>query len=298
MPGRVLKIVNLALVSAAVFLAVTIFYQGLEFHLDMATVRDFPPGTARLQALDNTLDPKLNGPARMEDYTVIAARNLFNARAARQQSGNEAIGEPDIRQMKKTRLDLRLWGTIVGTGGRSYAVIENEPGGEHRLYSRGDRVGEACIKAVLRKRVVLDVEGKDRVLEIEGLVEERDDTAARQAGFGSGAGPENQEVRIEVKRERISNVLQDVNNLIRQMRVMPYFENSEPAGVMLSGIQKNSIFEKMGLQSGDIIKRANGIAIRSMDDAMAFYRDLGDAAEIELEIERKGSSRKIHYRIE
>ncbi|MFW6297754.1 MAG: type II secretion system protein N [Desulfosalsimonas sp.] len=291
MLDKVLKIVNLVLMAAVVFFAVTIFYQGVEFRLNVAAMQALESGSVSPESSGESRMPEAKDSGGFNDYRVIADRNLFDVQTD-PEAEDEDISGPDIKEMEKTKLNLRLWGTITGSSGSSYAVIENESDREQQLYQVDDTIEEARIKKILRKRVVLDVDGKDEVLEIEELVG-GDITTPGKSPDSEGGGKD-----IKIKRERISEALQDINNLMRQVRVRPYFEQGESAGIMLSGIRRNSIFEEMGVESGDIIKSANGRTIRSMDDAMAFYEDLSSAGEVELEIQRDGSRQTINYSIE
>ncbi|MCF8110777.1 MAG: hypothetical protein K9J85_04740 [Desulfobacteraceae bacterium] len=295
MLDRILKIVNPALVAAIVFLGVTIFYQGVEYRLNTAVMRNFDHESFRPESSGEKGASESQDFDGFSDYQLIAERNFFDAQGKSQPADEEISGQ-DIKDMEKTKLNLRLWGTIVGDNENSYAVIESDR--EQQLYRVGDNIEQARIKAILRKRVVLDVNGKDEVLEIEDLVDGGTRTAGRGGISRMRGGSGGREMNIEIKRERIAGALQDINNLMRQVRVRPYFEQGEPAGIMLSGIRRNSIFEEMGLESGDVIKSANGRRIRSMDDAMAFYKDLSSAGEVELEIKRDGSRQRINYRIE
>ncbi|MFO8143579.1 MAG: hypothetical protein R6T78_02755, partial [Dehalococcoidales bacterium] len=163
--------------------------------------------------------------------------------------------------------------------GSSYAVIKNGSDSEQQLYRRGDTIEEARLKMILRKKVVLDVNGKDEILEMDdegSLVSDKGGSGER----GMPGGADDSEHTIDIGRDRISDALQDVNNLMRQVRVRPYFEDGNPSGILLSGIRSGSIFEEMGMESGDIIKGVNGKQIRSMDDAMGFYENLKSAEEV------------------
>ncbi|MCF8025724.1 MAG: PDZ domain-containing protein [Desulfobacteraceae bacterium] len=296
-----LKILNLALVAAAVFLGVGIFYETVEYKLDTA-VMSVP------SAKDNPAQkPSRAGggfvstsSAGFSEYDVIVERNLFDART--KEKKEKEIKASQIEDLEKTGLNLRLWGTIAGPEGKSYAVIEKKSSRQQQLYRPGDTVEGARIKVILRKRVVLSVNGKDEVLEMEDLVEHADMSSGRSREMGRGSEMIGEsggsETTIEIEREQISSAMQNVSNLMRQVRIRPYFEDGNPGGVMLSSIRSGSIFEEMGLESGDIIKGVNGREIRSMDDAMQFYENLKSAGEINLQLQRNGSQRNIRYRIE
>lgn len=301
MVQKSLTIINLLLIAAAVFLCVKTFYTVVEFRLDALTMD--ASGSGNGGGRETEADPrrltKPGGNSESGDYAVVYEKDLFNT--AQKAVADQEIEPSELDKMEKTELNLRLWGTITGTNGKSYAVIEHKSKREQSLYQKGDKIDQARIKMILRKKVVLSVNGKDEILELEELVDQSGrvsnrasaddrDTAISRASDGGS---------INIDREEISAAMQDVNNLMRQVRVRPYFdEDGNPDGIMLSGIRSNSIFEDMGLESGDIIKAVNGRRIRSVEDAMQFYQNLKSASDVELEIQRSGSQQTIQYRID
>jgi general secretion pathway protein C len=84
---------------------------------------------------------------------------------------------------------------------------------------------------------------------------------------------------------------------MEQVKVMPNFNNGEPEGFRLSGIKTDSLVRKMGLRNGDVITGVNGNPIRTMEDAMGFYQQLGGADNVTLQVKRRGRERNIEYNI-
>lgn len=281
--------------AAVVFLCVEIFYETVESRLNTASMTGDTGGMGDTATDGSGSGQQFSAGKRFSDYEVIADRNLFNVR--QEEKTPDEIRSSDLEDLEKTRLELRLLGTISGADGSSYAIIENGSGSRQQLYRPGDTIEEARLKMILRKKVVLEVNGKDEILEMDE--EERRFSSAEDSGEDDmPAVADGGEDTIDIGRDRISEALQDVNNLMRQVRVRPYFEDGESRGIMLSGIRGGSIFEEMGLESGDIIQAVNGEEIRSMDDAMGFYQDLQSAGDVSLEIKRDGAQRSINYRID
>ena len=73
----------------------------------------------------------------------------------------------DIEAFKKTRLNLKLWGTITGKNVRAYAIIEDTTNRRQKLYREGDVIQNAAVKRILRGKVILSVDGKLEMLDIE-----------------------------------------------------------------------------------------------------------------------------------
>ncbi len=69
--------------------------------------------------------------------------------------------------LKPTRLKLRLWGTISGSGIRAQAIIEDITRRKQRMYKVGDVIQNAIVMKIFREKVVLHVEGRYEILSIE-----------------------------------------------------------------------------------------------------------------------------------
>jgi general secretion pathway protein C len=207
----------------------------------------------------------------------------------------------DIDELEQTRLKLKLWGTVTGPPEEAYAVIEEAGKREQNLFRIGDTIQEATVKMILREKIILHVEGKDEVLDIE-----------KAAGPGSTAGraiagrslpgqnmrrPPVRTQKITLRRNQIDSAVQDVAQLMNQVNIRPHFTQGQPDGMMFSRIRPNSIFMRMGLRNGDIITGVNGRAISTVDDALGFYEGLKSAENVTVDIKRGGRPRTIEYTI-
>jgi general secretion pathway protein C len=272
---RYIKILNLILVTVAIYFSVAFFYKIVSLKLD--SVLSFP-------AIENqNSTAEINIPNKLSHYDAISKRNLFNIGTKAQNTTNPTR----INALKQTDLKLKLWGTVIGPDAKDYAVIELN-GGKQNLYRVGDTVLNANVKLILRGKIILDVNGKDEILEMEKLSSEVKSKPQR-------IGRHEISQRIHVKRSQIKNATQNISQLLQQVNIRPNFENGKSSGLMLSRIKPNSIFNKMGLMNGDIIIGANGEQIVSIDHAIKIYENLKSSNNVKLEIKRKGRNQTIDY---
>ena len=232
-------------------------------------------------------------------YQPIEKRNLFKIKT----ETPEKQPEPEnIEALEPTELKLRLkgTGTMAGSGNEnSYAVIEDLTARSENLYRQGDTVQNAVIKKVLREKVILQVNDKDEILEMEKSETASSDVASPPAPARSRP-PLRSTTRtrkITLERAQIDEALGNVNELMQQVRIMPHFDNGQPDGFRLSGIRTNSLIRKMGLRNGDIITGVNGQPIQTMDDALGFYKQLSGASEVSVDYKRRGRNGTIEYNI-
>lgn len=227
-------------------------------------------------------------------YAPITTRNLFKT----QKKETQKSVEVDLEGMEPTDLNLKLWGTVTGETKNAYAVIEDLKERRQDLFRAGDTIQNATVKLILREKVVLNVGGKDEILEIEKM---EANTGRRSVGYRPPIGPttafNSRPQRITLNRSQIEDAMQNVTDLMGQIKVRPHFEDGRPDGLQLSSIKPRSIFRRMGLRNGDIITGVDGQQIESVDDALKFYENIRSAANMTVDIKRRGRPRTIEYNI-
>ena len=279
---RYIVLINILLLTVGIFASVKIFYKIVTEQLDHDTQYREIYKTAP------SLEDKISSP--LSYYNTITKRNLFNTK-----KGNAKTSEQiDIEALKQTELKLKLLGTVTGDEKRAYAVIQEEKEKQQYLYRIGDTIQKATLKIILREKIILNVNGKDEVLEIEEI---RSTGAGRITRRTSRARTTSSRQNITLNRSQIEDAVKDVNNLMKQVNIQPHFKNGKPDGLRLTRVQRNSIFNRMGLKRGDIITGVDGEIIESVDDALALYNKLKNASDLKLEIKRRGVPKTMIYRI-
>ncbi len=291
---RLFIFLNLGLITLGIYFGTSLFYQVI--FAEMLSTGLYPGQAAghgkEAQKKQAGSSGEQAGSRRYSDYRAILDRNLFRTSAENEPEADRR--EIQLNKLKETELNLRLWGTVTGDSGtkRAYAVIEDKNKNEQGLYHEGDTIQNARIKMILRKKVVLTVDGRDEILVMEG----RENRGQSDSG-GARAAASSGRADFSIERERINSVLNNINKLMRQAKARPYFKNGKPGGILLTSIRPNSFFTELGLQNGDIIKGVNGKEIRSVDDALEFYHGLRSSSSVELQIQRHGREQSITYQI-
>jgi general secretion pathway protein C len=112
----------------------------------------------------------------------------------------------------------------------------------------------------------------------------------------TGGGVRKQ--RVSLRRSMINNAIQDVSKLMTQVKITPKLgEDGRQEGLSMSNIKPNSIFRRMGLRNGDVLKSVDGQEIQSVDDALKLYENLRSADAVSVQIQRRGTERTIEYNI-
>ncbi len=277
---RYFTALNILLIASGVYFSVKAFYKVATANLNNAPSQEV---TTRhvISPEDVTVHP-------ISYYRAIIERNLFNSKKGTGQHAERL----DIETLEPTDLKLKLLGTVSGDNKEAYAVIEDTAKRRQNLYRIGDSIQNATLKMILREKVILRVNGKDEILNIEEASgSQKTRIVSKRAGMATSQN-------ITLKRSRIETAVKDVNNLMKQVRIRPHFTSGKPDGLRLTGIRPNSIFYNMGLKSGDIITGVNNNNIESVDDVLKFYQSLQSSSSVQLQIKRRGRPKTINYNIE
>jgi len=115
---------------------------------------------------------------------------------------------------------------------------------------------------------------------------------------GGGAGVKKiSDTEFQVEQGEIDRVLQNLNEVATQARIVPNFVGGQSNGFKLFSIQPGSIFQKIGMQNGDVIKKINGYEMNSPDKALEVYQKLRDSKSIVIQMDRHGGDKTVTYQI-
>lgn len=290
---RYFTIANIFLIAMGSYFSVNAFYKVATAPFDYA----HPSSVATKQVVS----PKDVTRHPLSYYKAVIERNLFNTKI---KTGQQP--KLNIETLKPTDLKLKLFGTVTGDKNKAFAVIEETEKRRQNLYRIGDTIQNASIKMILREKVVLRVNGKDEILEIEEVSSGSRDSgrpssianrrSQKRRPFKRSSTADSQNITLD--RSKIESAVKNVSDLMKNVRIQPHFTDGQPDGFRLTGIRPNSFFSNMGLKSGDVITGVDGKKIESVDDAFKLYQGLQSSSNIQLQLKRKGRQKNINYKID
>ena len=306
---------NLLALFIITYIVVDTFYRVVNMQL----YRTSDPKVLALKSAERPGDQALTPP----EYATIVERNIFGAtEKAEPPPPGEAKVEL-IENLEETSLQLSLLGTVAGDPASARAIIMDQRGKSQDIYRVGDSVQEAEIRQILRGKVVLRHGGNDEVLILEEGANKAEPTAAidrnaRRMSRGRGTrglpqaedsavepmqadnavNGEPEEEIIPIAQDELQGSINDLSQLMTQVRIRPYFRAGKPEGLIVSQIQSDSIFEKLGLMNGDIIASVNGKEMSSPEEAFHLYNSLNSGSQVSIEITRRGQKKVFTYDIQ
>jgi len=107
----------------------------------------------------------------------------------------------------------------------------------------------------------------------------------------------NDNNRVMVPRKIIQEYSSNMNKIWRNIAINPLKRGGKLIGFIVNYVRPNSVFYKMGLRSGDIIKKINGETIEDYSIVMDTFKEIKDLNTLILGIERGGKSLELDYEI-
>ena len=238
----------------------------------------------------------------LEFYNVIFSRNLFNSSGKIPGEENQApvdTGGAPIR----TNLPFNLVGTMILTDElRSIGTIEDKSASiTYPVRIQDEIPGKAKIIKVEPYRVIFlnTSSGRREFIDMPEDTTTAPKISARTGKTGA-AGPTIEklsETQFNISRVEVEKTLSDLNNVLTQARCVPNFENGTPSGYKCFQIVPGSIYDKLGMQNGDVLTGINGENINDPGKAFEMLSQLKTANHVDLSLKRNGATKNYSYDI-
>ncbi len=203
--------------------------------------------------------------------------------------------KPVVKDAPKSRLNVILVGVVTTTSPeKGLAVIANR--GSQTTYGINEVIEgtRAKLKAVLADRVIIDNQGRDETVMLQGVDYSKQSvqTEPRSQSQPAKGNPTNLSAgSIEQVREQLSANPQEIFRYVRMSQVK---SDDQITGYRLSPGQEPALFESLGLQNGDIATHINGQDLTDPSAMNQVFRTISELSELSLTIERDGQPHEIY----
>ncbi len=254
----------------------------------------------------------------IDDYAVIAERNIFNSAASGQValSGGEVSPEQvgELGPAVKSSLDVKLLSALVvgeGTDRRSSATIS---GGKQKgadVYFVGDEKSFAenvRLTKVIKDRIEFLNGNRLEYVELEDFAKQKSIFAKAEEVHGTGAnlgkggteetatGVAAEENKIIVEQKAIDDALANLDRFYTEIRIVPNFKEGRVAGMKVLSVKPGSVVGKLGIRRGDILERINGQEL-DVKRGMELFNELKDQKSFSIDVVRGGQNKTLEYEI-
>jgi len=222
-------------------------------------------------------------PDQLQDYGIIIERNIFLS-TLNAVSDKQSEGEHFDSEQKITDFDLK--GTVVCNSSFGFIFIEERDTHKQKLYRLGDNIGSAKLIKITRNTATLRIDGRETTLKVKATLE-----GSLLPNSPSSATAKNRTLSKKTVNENLS----DLKSIMSQAVVRPYLNKGVQEGLIISNIAPNSLYEKMGLQNGDILIDVNNKPLQSADNLLQTVNLMQSGNSIDLNVKRNGKIETINY---
>lgn len=267
-----LTLLVVLVITAISFLGVNIFYKLVSLRLAYSHTSDVRQNPAM------AISAKPGHP--LEYYQVIADRNLFQT--TRLAIADKSAGGNLLPSEEYTAFDLK--GTIAIGQFAGYAIVEEKGTGNQKLYRIGEMIGQARLVRITRNTAVLQSGRRELLMKVREIAESPQSDRLNRSERG-----------MTVSRQQVTESLGDLKSVMSQAVVRPYLVEGASKGFVVTNIVPGSLYQKLGLQNGDVVIDVNNKKLESADDILELVNIMQSGGGVSVNLLRKGQNETIHY---
>jgi type II secretion system protein C len=205
----------------------------------------------------------------------------------------EASPAAEERVVAEEPVKLELIGTAIGNAKDPSAFIKDLETGKQGIYKQGSRVQDAKVVKITMGKVVLDVQGKERILTMSdrrmACAYQNDDRASLITLLGD---------QMVVNKSRLAGESGKIIKDLQKVKVSPYYDSQKVAGMKVQGVAQDSIFAAAGIHNEDVVTMVNSQKIDSYQKALQVLNKARGQAEIKVSVLRDGQPQLLSYKFQ
>lgn len=250
--------------------------------------------------------------AAFEDYKIIMDRNIFDSEElTAAPTEDETAQATPTGEPVKTSLGIKVLGVLVmgkGEDIRSSATVQGPSGTD--AYAVGDENGFSPNTKLMRvqpDRIIFANAGR---LEFAPFGEEEEPNIFGPPPEGTAATPSapktaalpreviksEGEGKFTIDKGEVDNALGNLERLYTEIRAVPNFAGGKVSGMKILSVKQGSLFDKLGLQRGDVLEKINGMEL-DVKKGLEIFNQLKSERSLTVDLVRQGTKKSFEYDI-
>jgi type II secretion system protein C len=307
---KYIKVVEFILIALIAIVFVLIVHDN--FVKPSLSTSNITPDKSKAKNVDLHKPAGTNRSKPRAYYKPILANNIFGIKNVSISGGATKPG-PGDGNAPETKLNMELIATIIDTN-QSKAVLKNMDNEKANGYFVGEEVDiykseKIKISRVDNCKVILERRSgfetiKCKTIDLASVsqtprAKNINTTERREPKFGRKPHPaldkgikEVGENQFEVDQDLLDELLDDVNEIISDVRVIP---NEE--GLKLFGMKRNTFFHKIGLRNGDTLNMINEVELTDVSNALGIFEQLKGQPNFTINLTRRKKKLTFEYNV-
>ena len=193
--------------------------------------------------------------------------------------------------------DIKLMGTISGSSRYGFAIFADKDNRQETVRV-GKRVFDyGILKDVQKNKALIQTDSGIMEIPLQDILNIQD-ISAPVKGVQSGDLIKSASAgTYVVDKKMILHAIDNPNELMTDARFQPNFIDGKQEGFVLREVRPNGLYQKLGLQNGDVLLRINEYNIVNPESALQAFYAMRGLDRIQLDIMRGGSRITMTYLI-
>ncbi len=199
---------------------------------------------------------------------------------------------------RKSLSDYLLKGIYSTSSNSGWIIVQDKNKSKSHILSQNEKLDGYVLTKLFKNFVIFEKNEKEFKLEMKK-------TNDKNIGFkmtqNIGGMEENIVVDssgVRVKRDYLNTYVQDIDKVWNNIAISEIRKNGKIDGFKVLNVNKNSVFNKLGLKKGDVIKSVNNSVLGSYADAFRVYNNISNIKYLNIEILRNNEVMELNYEID
>jgi general secretion pathway protein C len=237
-------------------------------------------------------------PTRYADDIRSSGLFLLSATPQEVRSQGEQAGTA-VRASLGAAAQIRLIGIVMGDKRGVFAIVEEQASKKQALYRLHEQIpGLGEVADIQRDGMLIRQGNLEEWLEL-GLTEKPAIPGNNATVSPSTPSPQvpGAPLRKVIDRREVELAMNDLPKLMTQARAMPHMVNGAVNGFRIDYMAPASFYEKIGIQTGDILQRVNGVDIRDPGTMLNLLQQLKSERVVKLDMVRNNQPSTVTYEL-
>ena len=201
------------------------------------------------------------------------------------------------KQKVQTLSSYTLKGIYSTTSNGGWIIIENKRDKKSNFISQYEELDGYILTKLYKKYVIFEKQAKEYKLDIQSRNQNLKYEVSRTVNnIDENIVVDNDNVKV--KRNYLNSYINNIDKVWNNIAINEVKKNGKIDGFKVGRVNENSVFGKLGLKKGDIIKSINNNILGSYADAFKVYNNINSTKYLNIEILRNNEIMELNYEID